>query len=278
MSLQPHDAGMQQLLFAAIDQGINFFDTADLYDKGLNEQALGEILKSRRKDIILATKAGNQWRPDGSGWDWNPKKEYILRMAEESLKRLQTDYIDLYQLHGGTIDDPIDETIEAFEQLKQEEKILHYGISSIRPNVIREYIRRSNICSVMMQYSILDRRPEESCLQLLHENQIGVLARGTIASGLLVNKPAVDYLDQPAAIVARAQEAIRSVTGNLYSAAELAIRFALDKPAITSAIVGIRTKEQLAAAITSVNNPPLNDKQLLILEEAAPALVYQLHR
>src|SRR6187402_1036587 len=82
MSLQLQDTGMHQLLIEAIDRGINFFDTAALYDKGRNEAALGELLKSKRKDIILATKAGNQWRPDGSGWDWNPKKEYILRMAE----------------------------------------------------------------------------------------------------------------------------------------------------------------------------------------------------
>src|SRR6202034_3432729 len=96
-----------------------------------------------------------------------------------------TDYIDLYQLHGGTIDDPIDETIEAFELLQQQGKIRYYGISSIRPNVISEYVQRSNIISVMMQYSLLDRRPEESCLQLLQQNNIGVLARGSVAGGLL---------------------------------------------------------------------------------------------
>lgn len=278
MSLNPKQGDIQSLLYSAIDQGINFFDTADLYDKGLNEQAVGEALKSRRKDIILATKAGNQWRPDGSGWDWNPRKAYILQAAEESLKRLQTDYIDLYQLHGGTIDDPIDETIEAFEQLKQEGKILHYGISSIRPNVIREYVRRSDICSVMMQYSLLDRRPEETCLQLLQDHQVGVLARGTVAGGLLVNKPAVNYLAHPAATVARVQEAIRSLAREQYPAAEMAIRFALDQPAITAAIIGIRTPEQLAEAIAVTNKPGLSAKELLILREASPALVYQDHR
>ena len=91
-----------------------FFDTADLYDKGVNEEIVGEVLKEKRQDVIIATKVGNQWRDDGSGWEWNPTKSYIKSAVHQSLRRLQTDYIDLYQLHGGTIDDPMDETIQAF--------------------------------------------------------------------------------------------------------------------------------------------------------------------
>ena len=159
MSLKPGQADMQLIIDRAIANGINYFDTADLYDKGLNEINIGKALRGKRKDVVIATKAGNQWRADGSGWDWNPSKKYILACAEQSLKRLQTDYIDLYQLHGGTMEDPIDETIEAFELLQQQGKIRYYGISSIRPQVIREYVLRSNIVSVMMQYSLADRRP-----------------------------------------------------------------------------------------------------------------------
>ncbi len=83
---------------------------------------IGKLLKPVRSKIVLATKVGNQWKNDGSGWDWNPTKDYILKAVDESLRRLQTDYIDLYQLHGGTIEDPIDETIEAFEQLIRQER------------------------------------------------------------------------------------------------------------------------------------------------------------
>jgi aryl-alcohol dehydrogenase-like predicted oxidoreductase len=164
-----------------VDLGINYFDTADIYDQGENEITVGRALRDSRSKLFIATKVGNQPRPDGTGWDWNPHKEHILGAAEASLKRLQTDYIDLYQLHGGTLDDPIDETIEAFELLKEQGKIRAYGISSIRPNVIREYVARSNMVSVMMQYSLLDRRPEESCLELLREIGIGVLVRGAVA-------------------------------------------------------------------------------------------------
>lgn len=124
-----------------MELGINYLDTADLYDFGRNEEIVGEAIKSRRQDVILATKAGNRWEEGKPGWFWDPRKAYIKEAVKRSLKRLQTDYIDLYQLHGGTIEDNIDETIEAFEELKQEGVIRHYGISSIRPNVLKEYVK-----------------------------------------------------------------------------------------------------------------------------------------
>src|SRR5690606_31846925 len=123
----------------------------------------------------------------------------------------QTDHIDLYQLHGGTIDDPIDETIDAFETLRTAGKIRYYGISSIRPNVIREYVSRSNISTVMMQYSLLDRRPEESCLPLLAEKRITVLARGTVAGGLLINKAPKEYLEHPQQQVEQTQQQLQQI-------------------------------------------------------------------
>src|SRR5260221_2994399 len=107
MSLGKGEAENTRLIHRALELGINFFDTADLYDKGLNEQTIGKILHSKRDKVVLATKVGNQWRADGSGWDWNPRKEYIINAAEASLKRLQTDRIDLYQLHVGPMEYPI---------------------------------------------------------------------------------------------------------------------------------------------------------------------------
>jgi aryl-alcohol dehydrogenase-like predicted oxidoreductase len=213
MSLKGNKQENEKIIHHAIEVGVNFFDTADLYDKGINEESLGDALKNKRDKVIIATKVGNQWRADGSGWDWNPGKNYILSSVEQSLKRLQTDVIDLYQLHGGTIDDPLNETIEAFEFLKQQGKIRHYGISSIRPNVIRAYVERSNIVSVMMQYSLLDRRPEEVCFPLLKENNIGVLARGTVAQGLLINKPSKPYLNYTEDEIRKAERIVASLSG-----------------------------------------------------------------
>ena len=90
MSLDPvQEANGIQIIHRAIELGINYFDTSDLYNKGLNETLVGKALQYKRKEIILATKVGNQWRPDGSGWDWNPRKGYIIQAVEESLRRLQ---------------------------------------------------------------------------------------------------------------------------------------------------------------------------------------------
>jgi aryl-alcohol dehydrogenase-like predicted oxidoreductase len=279
MSLDPEDEiKSTRIIHRSIEFGINYFDTADLYNKGLNEVLIGTALKSKRKDIILATKVGNQWRTDGSGWDWNPRKEYIIAAVEKSLSRLQTDYIDLYQLHGGTMDDPIDETIEAFEALKKSGKIRYYGISSIRPNVIREYVKRSNIISVMMQYSLADRRPEETVLSFLKENNISVLIRGSLAQGLLIGKPAKDYLGNTEAEIKMAADAIQKCVTVDRTATQTAVRFVLQHPAVTSAIVGISKMEQLEEVAATTNSSILLEKEINILRESISAKKYQEHR
>ena len=283
MSLEENGPANTSLLHKAIETGINFFDTADLYQRGMNEEMVGQALKDDRKQVILATKVGNQWRSDGSGWDWNPRKQYILTAAEQSLRRLQTDYIDLYQLHGGTTDDPIDETIEAFEILQQQGKIRYYGISSIRLNVIREYVNRSRIVSVMMQYSLLDRRPEEDpagagCLALLQQHQIGVLARGSLAKGLLAGKQETGFLNYSSEEVKKAATAIKNLSGKHRSLSQTAIRFALHHPAITSAIVGIRTPAQLTDAAGTMDTPMLSEEEVNKLSAALPVNYYDSHR
>ena len=278
MSLGENDTDNRKVVHAAIEKGINFFDTADLYGQGNNETTLGKALKEKRKDLIIATKVGNQWKPDGSGWIWNPRKEYILAAVNNSLQRLQTDYIDLYQLHGGTIADNIDECIEAFHLLQQQGKIRFYGISSIRPNVIRSYAWRSAISSVMMQYSLLDRRPGETCLDLLEDKNIGVLARGSLAGGLLVDKPAKTYLDYTAADVKKAADSIAAFSTPTRTSTQTALQFVLQQPAISCAVVGIRTMAQVESAVTAIEQPPLTNDELTCLQQAIPANYYKEHR
>jgi len=278
MSLEQNQSVANRLIDHATGLGINFFDTADLYQKGTNETMLGIALKEKRKKVIIATKVGNQLRPDGNSWDWNPSKKYILAAIERSLERLQTDYIDLYQLHGGTIGDDTDETIDAFESLKKQGKIRYYGISSIRPDVIREYVKRSRITSVMMQYSLLDRRPEEACLELLYRNQIGVLARGPLAKGLLAGKPAVPYLDYSAGDVKKIYTAVYSLSAADRSPGQTAIRAVLQHPAITAAVTGIRTMEQLIDAAGASSSLPLTGEELEMLTGLLPRAIYKEHR
>lgn len=280
MSLGENQKANTEILRKATDHGINFFDTADLYQKGLNESHVGEALKPVRKDVVIATKVGNQWRADGSGWDWNPSKEYILSSVEQSLKRLKTDYIDLYQLHGGTIDDPIDETIEAFELLKQQGKIRWYGLSSIRPNVIREYVERSNIVSVMTQYSLLDHRPEETTLDLLHDTGISVICRGAMAQGFLVGKTPDAYLQYTASEVARAAKEIAKIAeADNRSELEVTLAYVWAHPAVATAALGLRTLAQLDGAITALKlGEPLTQVAKEQLRQSVRNYHYDLHR
>lgn len=277
MSLSTDYPKSAALLHQAVDLGINFFDTADLYNKGRNEEIVGKALKEKRASVFIATKVGNQWRPDGSGWDWNPTKAYILEAVHSSLKRLQTDYIDLYQLHGGTIDDPIDETIEAFESLKQQGLIREYGISSIRHNVIRAYVQQSNIVSNMMQYSLLDRRPEELALDLLANQGIGVIVRGGVAKGLLAGKPKAAYLNYGTDEVAKLQEQLSAIAGPR-SLAQTALQYCLSNPAITTVAAGIRTAEQLEDNAGVFEQAMLDDSALLQLKAVLEPAQYTNHR
>jgi aryl-alcohol dehydrogenase-like predicted oxidoreductase len=277
MSLGGDHGANERLIHAALDRGINFFDTADLYQHGENEVTLGRGLGARRRDAIVATKVGNQWRADGSGWDWNPRKEYIKASVHGSLKRLGTDVIDLYQLHGGTIDDPTDETIEAFEELKEAGAIRHYGISSIRPNVIARWVSRSRLTSVMMQYSLLDRRPEEECLALLRNRHVGVVVRGGVAKGLLASKAPADYLDHDRAVVESVQRALAAVAGD-GTRAQAAIRYCLAEPAVSTVTCGIRTLDQLRENAAAADLPPLDAHSLESLRIRAPSSVYTAHR
>ncbi len=278
MSLDYQDTNSEKLMHKAIDHGVTFFDTADLYDHGKNEATVGKALKNYRKDIVIGTKVGNQWRTDKSGWDWNPSKSYILKSVEESLRRLQTDYIDLYQLHGGTIDDPIDETIEAFEILKKQGKIRYYGISSIRPNVIKEYIKRSNISSVMMQYSLLDRRPEEESLDVLKKNNIGVLVRGTLAKGLLAGKPIAEYLNYSLSDIQRTIKTMQKISGEEKSMCQTAIHYVLKNKAISSAVIGIRTQKQLQECLIKYDQKELSEEHYELLQKSNIPWVYKNHR
>ncbi|NMH26905.1 aldo/keto reductase [Flavobacterium silvaticum] len=274
MSLKPDNAEASYLISKAIDSGITIFDTADLYDKGGNEILVGKAVKGKRNDVIISSKVGNQWRNDGSGWDWNPTKSYILKAIDASLKRLHTDYLDLYLLHGGTIDDPIDETIEAFEILKTSGKIKAYGISSIRPNVVREYVERSNISAVMTQFSLLDRRPEEDILQLLESKNIGVLARGSVAGGLLADKEPKPYLDWSEIEIADMISRFKSET---QTPSETAIRWVLAHKAVSCAMVGIRTENQLMDAMASAGSK-INQSEINRLSDLFPPKYYKDHR
>ncbi|WP_422658367.1 aldo/keto reductase [Paenibacillus sp. EC2-1] len=282
MSLGTEEKQAIRLVHEALEQGINLLDTADLYDAGMNEELVGKALKGRRNDVILATKVGNRRVPDQEGLVWDPSKEYIKAAAKESMRRLGTDYIDLYQLHGGTLDDPIDETIEAFEELKQEGWIRYYGISSIRPNVIREYVKRSNIVSVMMQYSILDRRPEEAVLPLLAEHGISVIARGPVAKGILSDrseeKSAKGYLNYTKEDLLHVTKQLNKEFTPERTLSHTAIRYALAHPAVACVIPGASSVDQLRHNAAAGDMEPLSPQEIQTIQVISRANQYEQHR
>ncbi|WP_075350842.1 aldo/keto reductase [Algoriphagus marinus] len=276
MSLDPESNSFKSVIEAAISGGINFLDTADLYNQGWNEKAVCQAIKGIRNQVILATKVGNEMRADGSGWDWNPRKSYILKAVEHSLSRLQTDYIDLYQLHGGTIEDPWDETLEAFEILKTQGKIRAFGISSIRPNVIREVLSRSNPATIMMQYNPLDRRPEESAFPAIEKSSTKVLVRGAFAKGLLIDKMPKPFLDYDANQVKGFQDYVK---GQNFSPESLLIRFGLSQSVVASLVIGASSVEQVEKMLAGYEQSQTISKEALnLFQQKFPANHYDSHR
>ncbi|WP_279433902.1 aldo/keto reductase [Macrococcus lamae] len=177
-----------EIMDSAINQGINYFDTADLYNKGKNEELIGKFLKEhhKRNDVLIGSKVGNEFNFEDDDVKWNPSRNHILNSVKESLRRLKIDYLDLYMLHGGTMEDDKDETIDAFNTLKNDGLIRAYGISSIRPNVISYYLKHSDIDVIMMQFNMLDNRPE-MLTDTIAEHDVKILARGPVMKGLLTD-------------------------------------------------------------------------------------------
>ncbi|MER1985503.1 MAG: aldo/keto reductase [Solibacillus sp.] len=244
MSLPSEKKEAAYVIEAALDAGINYFDTADLYHLGVNEEIVGELLKSHRQNLLIATKVGNRWVDGQDGWTWDASPSYIKQAVKNSLRRLQTDYIDVYQLHGGTQADHWPEIIETFEELKRDGVIREYGISSIRPNVFIPFAEKSQAISNMMQFNLLDQRAGE-WFDMLESQGLSVVTRGSIAKGLLTNEWRTrlqDYMSYPKQQLVDVLTQLEETCGDVHAAA---LAFNLHYPTVASTVIGARTKEQL---------------------------------
>lgn len=279
MSLPTEQVAANNIIQVALENGITYFDTADLYNKGENEKIVGNAIKGNRQNIILATKVGNRLNKSGDGWSWDPSKEWITNALQASLKRLQTDYIDVYQLHGGTMEDDVDEVIDTMESLQKEGLIREYGISSIRPNVIDRFLRKSNAVSVMMQYSLLDRRPEE-WFSLLEDHQASLFSRGTVAKGLLTDdglnraNKTTEYLSYTQKELVDTIEKLQALESPI---ASIALQYVLQRKVTGSMIIGASSSEQLLESIEAYKQQ-VPEKILLKASEITMQDVYMEHR
>lgn len=176
-----NDLDVKNAILTSIEMGLNFIDTAEVYGEGHSETVIGEVVKDMRDDIVIATKAsGGHLRPD-----------YLERALEGSLKRLNTNYIDLYQIHWPDIYTPIRDTIKTLERMANDGKIRYIGLSNFSICQIEEarsYLSTMDIVSNQVRYNIIQREIEDEMLRYLSKEKMSVIAYSPLAQGLLTLK------------------------------------------------------------------------------------------
>lgn len=180
---------MVKVICRAMDNGINFFDTAPIYGLGHSEKVLGKVLKIQRKSVIVATKVGLVWKKNKTFKKFvdcspaNMKKEIGM-----SLKRLKTDYIDIYQIHWPDSNTPIEDTLFAMEELKESGKIRCIGCCNFSLELLKKSLRCCKISTIQVPYNLIDRKVEKDLLPFCGKKGIGVLIYSPIARGFLTGK------------------------------------------------------------------------------------------
>ena len=180
---------MVKVIHEAINSGVTFFDTAPIYGLGHAEEVLGKALGAVRKNVIIATKVGLVWKKNRTFdkfTDSSPAN--INQEIDMSLKRLRTDYIDLYQIHWPDANTPIEDTLFAMEKLKKSGKIRCIGGCNFSLELLKQSLKYSKMQTIQVPYNLIDRKVEKDLLPFCRENGIAVLAYSPIARGLLTGK------------------------------------------------------------------------------------------
>jgi aryl-alcohol dehydrogenase-like predicted oxidoreductase len=174
-----------RVIHAALDRGVDFLDSSDLYGWGQNETLLGRALKGRRKGVVLATKFGNVQSPDGKGAYVDGRPAHVVQACDASLTRLGVDVIDLYYQHRVDPKVPIEETVGAMGRLVERGKVRHLGLSEAAPETIRRAHAVHPIAAVQSEYSLLYRQPAEDTIATCRPLGIAFVAYSPIGRGLL---------------------------------------------------------------------------------------------
>jgi aryl-alcohol dehydrogenase-like predicted oxidoreductase len=176
------------LIRAAVERGVTFFDTAQVYGPFLNEEVVGEALEPFREQVVIATKFGFDFGPDGQSRGLNSRPEYIREMTEGSLKRLRVEAIDLYYQHRVDPNVPIEDVADAIKQLITEGKVKHFGLSEAGVRTIRRAHAVQPVTALQSEYSLFWREPEDEILPALEELGIGFVPFSPLGKGFLTGK------------------------------------------------------------------------------------------
>lgn len=260
-----------ETISAALDYGINIFDTADVYGLGRSERILSKALGKRRHDVVIITKFGVNWHTPKAGsrartfFDSSPKR--VIEALENSLRRLQLDCIPIYLIHWPDPKTPIEETLTALIRCKEMGKIQAIGVSNFSASQIHQAHEFTDIAVVQVEYSLINREAASEIFSLCNELGISVVVYGALAQGFLTGKynqnakfPDNDrrhrlpaFQPKNAAKNLKLVERLRLV-GEKHgkTPAQVAIRWVLQNPAISCAIVGAKTPKQVAWNVASV--------------------------
>ncbi|KQX48531.1 MULTISPECIES: aldo/keto reductase [unclassified Paenibacillus] len=253
----------------ALYNGINFFDTAAVYGLGHSEEVIGNALKGDRDKVVLATKCGLVW-DENKNISKNGTYDSILREAEASLRRLGTDYIDLYQMHWPDTDAnaPAEETMRAMDKLVQDGKVRYVGVSNYNVSLLEASLSVRHVDSLQPPYSILRPAVEKEILPFCLEKGIGVVAYSPLTSGLLSGNYTYDTKfsddDWRSRNAAHTGEGLRKnverveklkVIASRYGMTmpQLAIAYDLAHPALTSALVGVRKPSHILSVLPAID-------------------------
>lgn len=263
-----------KIIHTAMDYGVNFIDTANMYNKGESERIVGDALHNgKRNKIVLATKVYFPQSEDPN--DSGNSRRHIMMAVEDSLRRLNTDWIDLYQIHRPMFDIPQDETLRALDDLVHQGKVRYIGSSTYPAWLIMEALsiseryRLSRFATEQPPYNILDRRIENELIPLALRYDLGILPWSPLAMGLLAgrykdvkNLPPASRADRirtwakervTELSITKSNQIIELASRYNLSASQLALLWVKDQPGITSPIIGPRTLEQLLDALVIIN-------------------------
>ena len=285
--------GATRMVKLALERGINFIDTADVYSLGESETLVGNALKGMRKEIVLATKVrlpmGENFNRSGA------TRVNILREVEDSLRRLQTDYIDLYQVHGWDSNTPIEETLRTLDDLVRQGKVRYIGLSNFMSwqattaVMLQDRLGLEKYVTAQMYYSLVGRGLEYEFQSFAEYHNIGILVWSPLAGGFLTGKysranpaPAGTRFAEAGNFVPfdkemgyRVVEALKEVAGRHDATpARVALAWVLGRPAVSSVIIAARKPEQLEDNIRAVDLRLLDDEVRLLDAASDPGVPY----